>query len=193
METYKIQMHQKRKNLKSTKPQEPKRQEETSMQPLAKFTQAVFTNIVDLKRQISTYPKGKLPVTSNRFNKYLFVLYNHARNIILSSPMKSMTDSKFVWFFKELHAHILTSVLNTAYMRLENEASPAFQRELQAQDIKFQLAPPGLDCRNADEHAIIKLKYHIVAGSCSIDPDLPMKNCDCLLEQKKITFNLIYL
>ena len=59
-------------------------------------------------------------------------------------------------------------------MLIENEASPAFQRELKAKNVDFQLAPPGIHFRNAAEWAIRTFKDHFIVGICSIDPDSPM-------------------
>ena len=80
MATAKGQMHQTRKNLKLTKPQEPKTLEELPTKTLAQRTTIVFTNIIDHKQQIDTDLIGKLPVTYNRGNKYLFVLYDYDSN-----------------------------------------------------------------------------------------------------------------
>ena len=92
MATAKGHMHQTRKNIKSTKQQEPVRQEDPSIKPLAQRTNTVFTKIIDHKRKIATYLIGKFPVTSNRGNKYIFVLYEYNINIILIRPMKVRSD-----------------------------------------------------------------------------------------------------
>ena len=80
METSKGHMHQKRKNLKSTNPKEPKILEDPPMEPLVQSTNILFTKIIYHRRQIVTYLTGKSPVISNRGNKYLFVLYDYDRN-----------------------------------------------------------------------------------------------------------------
>ena len=56
--------------------------------------------------------------------------------------MKERPDSEFIRVFKDLYDHPLTKVYNPEYMRLDNEASTLFQRELTTKDIDFQLAPP---------------------------------------------------
>ena len=98
------------------------------MKPLVQCTNTVFTKIIDYNQKIAIYITGKPPVTSNRGNKYIFVLYDYARNCIFIRPMKSRADSKFTRVFTDLHEHLLTRGLNPAYMRLDNEVSPAFQR-----------------------------------------------------------------
>ena len=73
MATAKGHMHQTRKNLNSTKTQEPKTTEQQPMKPLVQHTNTVFTNIIYHKGKIATDLTGKFPVTLNRGNKYLFV------------------------------------------------------------------------------------------------------------------------
>ena len=124
MATSKDNIHQKRKNLKFTNPQEPKIPEEELMKPLVQRTNIVFTKIIDRKRQIATDLTWKFPVTSNRGNKYLFVLYDSDRNCIIIHPMESREENEFIQVFTDLHEHLLTRGTNTAYMRLYNEAYP---------------------------------------------------------------------
>ena len=132
------------------------------MIPLAQCTNTVFTNMIDHKRQIATELTGKLHVTSNRGNKYIFVIYNYDSNSNLIRPMKAISDSNFVRVLKDLHEHLLTRGLNPLYIILYNEASPAFQRELNSKYINFQLSPPEIHCRNANELAISTFRYHLI-------------------------------
>ena len=189
--TAKCHMHQTRKNINSTKQQDPMKLEEPHMTPLSQRTNTVFTKIINYKRQISTDLTGKFPVTSNRGNKYIFVIYEYKRNRIFIRPMKARSYSKFIWVFKDLHEHLLTRGLNPEYMILDNEASPDFQRELKSKYIGFQPSPPVMHFRNAVERVISTFKYHFIVVICSTDPYLPMQNLDRLLYQADITLNLL--
>ena len=102
MATAKGHMHQTRKNLNSTKTQELKNPEEEPTKPLVQRTNTVFTKIIEQKGQIGTDLTGKFPVTPNRGNKYLFVLYNYESNCILIRPMKSISDRTFIRVFTDL-------------------------------------------------------------------------------------------
>ena len=42
--------------------------------------------------------------------------------------MKSISDRDFIRVFTDLHGNLITRGINPAYMRLDNEASPDFQR-----------------------------------------------------------------
>ena len=77
------------------------------MKPLVQLTNIVFTEIIDHNRQIATCLTVKFPITSNRVNKYIFVLYDYYSNFILLRPMKSLSDSKFVLVFKDFHEHLI--------------------------------------------------------------------------------------
>ena len=68
----------------------------------------VFTNTIYHKRKITTDLAGKFPVTSNRVDKYLYVLYYCDRNIILVQPIKARIENKFSRFYKYLHDQLLT-------------------------------------------------------------------------------------
>ena len=70
--------------------------EDPPMKPLVQFNNTVFTKIIDHKRQIATDVTGRFPVTSNRGNTYLFVLYDYDSNCIIVRPMKSIADIKFI-------------------------------------------------------------------------------------------------
>ena len=82
------------------------------MTPLSQCTNTVFANIINHKRQIVTDLTGKVPVTSNSGNKYLFVLYKYNSNIIFICLMKAISDGNFIWVFKDLHENPLARGLN---------------------------------------------------------------------------------
>ena len=137
MATDKGHIHQTRKNLNSTNPQYPKRNYELPMTPMSQCTNTVFTKIIDYNQKIAIYITGKSPVTSNKGKNYLFVLYDYDIHFILIRPMKSQADSEFIRVFTDLHEHLLTRGIKPAYMILENEASPAFQRKIKAKNIYY--------------------------------------------------------
>ena len=59
---------------------------------------------------------------------YLFVLYDYDMNIILVRLMKVITYNKCIQVLKDLNGKLLTRGLKPAYMQLDNEAPPEFQR-----------------------------------------------------------------
>ena len=175
MATAKGHMHQTRKNINSTKQQEKIRQEEIPMTPLAQWNKTFSTKSINHTIEINTDLTGKYPVTSNRGNKYLFILYEYDRNSILIHPAKAILDSNFSWVFKYLHENLLIRGIKPAYTRLYNKYSTAFQREPKSKDTKFQIEPPGMHSRNTAERATIAFNYQFIAELCSTDPYHPMK------------------
>ena len=161
------------------------------MKLLVQQTDTVFTKIIDRKQKIATDLTGKFPVTSNRGNNHLFVLYDYDSNCIRIRPMKSRADSKFIRFFTDLHGHLLARGLKPEYMRLYNEASPDFQIELKVKNIDVQLAPPRNVSPQCSGTGNQHIKDHFIAVLCSTDPDLPIQNWDRLVEQVEITLNLL--
>ena len=97
--------------------------------------------------------------------------------------MKNRTDKEFICVFQDLHGHLNTRGLKPNYMRLDNEASPTFQTLLKDKCIDYQLEPPGMHRRIAEERAIRTFKYHFITGLYVMDPDFPMQNWDRLLDQ----------
>ena len=128
MEKAKGHMHQTLKNLKSKNTQELNTPEEETMKTLVQLTNTVLIKIIDHKRKIATDLTGKFPVTSNRGNNYLFVIYGYGSNFILLRPIRSQADSDFIRVFTDFNEHLLSRGLKPEFMRMENEASPAFQR-----------------------------------------------------------------
>ena len=77
------------------------------------------------------------------------------------------------------------------HQRLDNEASTAFQADLSAKKIDFQLVPPNIHRRNAAERAIRTFKNHFIAGLSSVHPTFPIQLWCRLLQQAELTLNLL--
>ena len=123
------QFHMKyiRKNINSTNTQGTPPNKDEPMEKLETRSNHVFANIIDPQQRIATNLTGRFPVTSNRVNKYLFILYKYNSNCILVRPIKNRTDKEFIRVFQDIHGHLTTRGLKPNYMRLYNEALPAFQ------------------------------------------------------------------
>jgi hypothetical protein len=62
---------------------------------------------------------------------------------------------------------------------------------MHANDVDFQLVPPGIHRRNAAERAIRTFKNHFIAGLCSVNKNFPIHLWDQLLPQAEIMLNLL--
>ena len=92
MATTKGHMKQIRKNIKSTKTQDTPPDEEKTMEILETRSNQVFANIINPRQRIATGLTGRFPVTSNRGNTYLFIIYEYDSNIILVRPIKNRAE-----------------------------------------------------------------------------------------------------
>ena len=111
-------MKQLGKNIISTKTLETTPTEEEPMETLETRFNYVFTKIIDNQQRITTNLTGRFPVTSNRGNKYLFVLYEYNRNSILVLPIKKKMNKDFIHVFQNVHEHLTIRGLNPNYTRL---------------------------------------------------------------------------
>ena len=76
MSTAKFHINYIRNNIKSTKTQSMSPNIEEPMEILETCSNHFFTDIIDLQERIATDLTGRFPVTSNRGNRYLFILYD---------------------------------------------------------------------------------------------------------------------
>jgi hypothetical protein len=97
--TVKGHLDQQSKNVRSTKAKIPTESppEEPDFEPsIDKRTNAVFAEIISPTGQIYTDLPGRFPVSSNRGNQYIYILYDYDSNAILAEPMKNRSDRKMV-------------------------------------------------------------------------------------------------
>ena len=97
------------KNIHSAKTQDTPPTEDKPMEKLETHSNHAYADIIDTQQWIATNITGRLQVTSNRVNKYLFILYEYDSNSILVHQMKKWTDKEFICVFQDLHGHLTTS------------------------------------------------------------------------------------
>ena len=75
---------------------------------------------------------------------------------------------------------------------IDNEASADYRRIIEEEwYVKFKLVPPDVHLRNAAEHAIETFKVRFLSVLAGFDPTLPKYLWDLLLDQTKLTLNLL--
>jgi hypothetical protein len=121
----------------------------------------------------------------------VLVVYDYDTNNVLTEPMKSRGDQEMVRAYNKLIQELVDHGLKPRFQRFDNECPSALLSHLNQHDIQFQLAPPHMHRRNADERAIQTFKNHFSAGLCSVDPSFPLHLWDRLLPQVTITLNLL--
>ena len=120
MSTAKVHMKQIRENINSTKTQGTPPNEDEPMETLETRSKNVFDKIIYHQQRIATDLTERLPVTSNRVNKYLFILYNYNSNCILVRPMKNRTDKLFIRVLQDLHGNLNKRGLKPNYMKMRH-------------------------------------------------------------------------
>ena len=74
---------------------------------------------------------------------------------------------------------------------MENEASTYFKMAMTTMDSKYYLVYPSNHRANNAEIAIQTSKNHFIEGLCSVDKYLHLLLWDILLQQSKISINLL--
>ena len=119
------------------------------------------------------------------------VLYNYDTNLILTTPFPNLQAATITAGCKCIHERLYNNGLAPTLHILDNECSYDMRIYFQKYQVKFELLPPHIHCRNADEQAIQTWKNHFLAAIASIDPALPIKEWDRLLFQSEITINIL--
>jgi len=109
-------------------------------------------------------------VKSNRGNEYVMVSYVYDTNAILVEPIKNRKEHNIIQAYGVIHHRLQQYGFKHRYQRLDKEAYTAFQSELSAKKIDFQLVPPNIHQRNGTERAIRTFKNHFIAGLSSVHP-----------------------
>ena len=74
---------------------------------------------------------------------------------------------------------------------MDNEAYTALNLTMTNMNIKYQLTPPRNHIAKNAERAIQKFKNNFIAGLCSIDKYFNLQLWDIILQQTKISLNLL--
>ena len=74
---------------------------------------------------------------------------------------------------------------------LDNEFSSRLKDVLKNNNLKYQLVPPNVHCRNAAERAIQTFKNHFLSVLATADNEFPISEWDRLLPQAEMTLNLM--
>ena len=56
---------------------------------------------------------------------------------------------------------------------MDNEVSEDLKKYFEDSDIKFQMVPPYMHWRNAEERAVRNFRNHFIAVLCTVEPIFP--------------------
>ena len=126
-----------------------------------------------------------------RGNKYIFILYNYDDNAILQVPLKDRTAANLTNEWNIAHERSTNNGHTYNLHILDNEISAEFIAVLVKEKINYQLAPPGNHRTNSAERAIYTFKHHLLSGLASCHRNFPIREWDHILNQAKLTLNLL--
>ena len=121
----------------------------------------------------------------------MFICYNYDANAILCEPIKSRSGENITLAWNKCHSRLTKNGHKTNLYILDNEISSNVKDAMETHEVDYQKVPPGIHRRNAAEKAIQTFKNHLLAGLASCDPNFPIREWDRLLEQCKLTINLL--
>ena len=74
---------------------------------------------------------------------------------------------------------------------MDNEASTALNMTMTTMNINYQLVSPSNHRENNAERLVQTFKNHFIAVLCSVDKDFHLQLWDILLQQERISLNLL--
>ena len=129
---------------------------------------------------------GRLPNTSSRGNKYIYVIYVYDCNAILTTSMNNRSDKEMIRSFTSLTEDLKIHRINPGFHFMDNDVYIDLKMKMNSMNIKYQLVPPSNHRENNAERANQTFKKHFIAGLCSIDKEFHLQLWDRLLQQEKL-------
>jgi hypothetical protein len=205
--TIKGHLARSRKNLRTTKPKQPKEQNvelignmeemDADMNPTEEVDAPcdLFVGATIGENELDTLYNdltGKFPIKSFRGNAYIFVAYAYSPNAIIVRAMKNRSDEEMLKTYKDVYAYLKAKGFKPNFNVSDNECSRTIKEYLDKEEgVKIQLVEPHNHRANAAERAIQTFKNHFIAGLSTVDKAFPLQLWDDLLQQAQITLNLL--
>lgn len=90
------------------------------------------------------------------------------RNAILAEPIKNRSEQELIRAYVKLYNYMSSRGCKSLFHTLDNECSQLMQTALASRQVSFQLAPPHVHRRNADERVIRTCKAHFLVDLASL-------------------------
>ena len=140
---------------------------------------------------ISTDLTGSFPITSARWHKYIFVLYDYDSNAILAEPIFSRKKWHILAGYKACYTHLHQAGIQPIMQRLDNETSDILIAEIQANNLDYKYEASGDHQLNPVERAIQTFKNHLISILNGADTTFLENQWDRLIYVATITLGML--
>ena len=129
--------------------------------------------IDDMKNMLAMDLPGRYPITSASGNKYVFIMLDCDTNYIRAIPMKSRETGEMIRCYTACYDYFKSRGFTSKLIRLDNEVSTKLIKQIQLDNLDYQLAAPGDHRRNPAERAIQSFKDHFISIRAGTDCEFP--------------------
>jgi hypothetical protein len=158
--------------------------------PISKTHEAFF-HIEDLSDSIHTNQTRVFPFTSQHGSRYIMVAIHLNANYIFVKPMRSRSKEEMIWADKKIINRMRLAGLGLKKHTLDNEASEAFKKFIQEQQMQYKLVSLGNHQRNQAKRTIQTFNAHFISILAGINDKFPLSLWCHLLEPTELTLNLL--
>ena len=161
-------LHMRRQVLQSTKVKPPDTDWEEKIKTNDVFCTTVGPSTTK-EGNIYSDPRGRLPTTSSRGRKYIYVMYMYDCNTILTTATNNRSGNEMIQSFTYSTEDLKRRGLNPGFHFMDNKASAVLKMKMTSMNIKYQLVAPSNHRSNNLERSIQTFKNHLILGLCSIE------------------------
>ena len=144
-----------------------------------------------LKGVIGTDQTGRLPTTSDRGHKYLFLLADVDTDLIHAVPIKSRKSAELIRAFEESYDTLVECGFEPVLHRIDHETSKDLIKTIQERKLHYEIMPPANHRQNPAERAIQTYKSHFISIINGLDDSFPPGAWDLLIPQVNTTLNML--
>ena len=144
-----------------------------------------------LKGIMGTDQTGRLPITSRRGHKYIFVLCDMDTGYIYGVPIKSRKPKELIRAYNEAYIALVKCGFEPVLHRIDNETSDTLIDAIEEKQLDYEYMPKANHRRNPAERAIQTYKSHFISIINGVDKEFPPDAWDLLMAQTNITLNLL--
>ena len=134
---------------------------------------------------------GAFPHTSAKGNRYVMVIEDSDAGPILATGIKSRKKEHLITGFITMHETLKKVGINPIVHRINNEFSKDLIEEIEARNLKYQIAPPGNHCTLPAERSIKTFKNHFESIIFGRDPGYPQTQWNRLTDVAALALNMM--